>query len=502
MKEIQRYASFLFTISRSLHANITKREVTDIIMLNRRLLIAALEIMELKKNVTNLVNLMTVAEMQERYPALNWTEYIRAKTFGQINITDYDTLVVNVMELGYFDTLMDILKNSDPEIISLYQTLHIIIDHMERVNKSLRNLKLRMSNPGPQAKFLPRWKTCVDDIVEDFGVGISYVYVQDFGSESLKNFSVDIITRLKEQFERMMAKSQWFDEATYDKAKEKLDAVMNQIAYSDELLSDTFVESHYKGLDFGNMSYFDSILQLRKLGHIRNVENYLDPSEFSNQLQFVEVTMVNGFYIPFSNSIQIPMGILQSKFIDLEGPLFLNYGSLGFTMAHELSHAFDDFGRQFDLKGNVANWYTEKATALNAEKEQCIIDQFNGFSEPETELKVSGCQIFLVSLHKSHPLFPDQRPEHVVGEHGGLGRDLDLVLCLQDGTGSPRTRPVTVARPQLHDRSTVLVGVRHYLVQCVSPVEAAQYHRVRFPCTCPIPHQRCFAECGGVCTGL
>lgn len=389
IKEIQRYATFIFSISRGLHANITKDEVTEIIMLNRRLLIAAMEIMELKKNVTNLVNVMTVEEMQDRYPALNWTDYIRAKTFGQIKAEDYDGIVVNVMELGYFQTINEILSETDPIIISLYQTLKIIMDHMDRVNKSFRNLKFRMSNPGVQAKSQPRWKTCVSDIVEEFGMGISYVYVKDYGSEDLKNFSVDIITRLKEQFERMMSKSQWFDEVTFEKAKDKLNAVMNQIAYSEELLNVTFVESHYQGLNFTHLSYFDSILQLRKLGHIRNVENYLDPTEFSNQLQFVEVTMVNGFYVPFSNSIQIPMGILQSKFIDLEGPLYLNYGSLGFTMAHELSHAFDDFGRQFDLKGNVANWYSEKATELNAEKEQCIIDQYNAFTEKQTELKVS-----------------------------------------------------------------------------------------------------------------
>ena len=57
-------------------------------------------------------------------------------------------------------------------------------------------------------------------------------------------------------------------------------------------------------------------------------------------------------------------------------------------MAHELSHAFDDFGRQFDSKGNVANWYSERATELNLDKEKCIVDQFNNYVEPETQLKV------------------------------------------------------------------------------------------------------------------
>lgn len=387
-KEIKRYASLIFSVAKGLSANITKKEVTDIIILNQRLLVAAIEIMELKKNVSNLVNVMTVGEMQNEFPAVNWTEYIRAKTLGQFRTDDYDAVVVNVMEMGYMRAVNDILEATDPITISLYQSLKIIIDGMERVSKGFRNLIHRFSNSGSTLA-QPRWKSCVSDIVEDFGVGISYVYVKDYGSEALKNFSVDIISRLKEQFEKMMAQSKWFDEQTFGKAKEKLDAVMNQIAYSDELLNVTFVESFYKGLNFDNMSYFDSILHLRKISYIRNVENYVDPTEFSNELQFVEVAMVNGFYIPFSNSIQIPMGILQSKFIDLEGPLFLNYGSMGFTMAHELSHAFDDFGRQFDFKGNVANWYSEKATELNQEKEQCIVDQYNGFTDADTKLKVS-----------------------------------------------------------------------------------------------------------------
>lgn len=389
MKEIKRYASFVFSIAKGMSAKITKDEVTKIILLNQRLLLASSAIIELKKNVSNLVNVMTVEELQQQFSALNWTEYIRAKTFGQMNMTGIDSVQVNVMELGYIQTVMDVLQDTDPLTISIYQTLKIIIDHMDRVNKSFKNLKLRMTNYGAMPLPSPRWKTCVKDIVEDFGIGISYVYVKDYGSESLKNFSVDIINRLKEQFEKMMSKSQWFDAATFEKAKEKLDAVMNQIAYSDELLNVTFVESMYKGLNFDNISYFDSILQLRKVNHIRDVENYVDPSEFSNVLQFVEVAMVNGFYIPFSNSIQIPMGILQSKFVDLDGPLFLNYGSMGFTMAHELSHAFDDFGRQFDHKGNVANWYSERATELNKNKELCIVEQYNGFTDPQTSLKVS-----------------------------------------------------------------------------------------------------------------
>lgn len=156
--------------------------------------------------------------------------------------------------------------------------------------------------------------------------------------------------------------------------------------------------------------------------------------------------MVNGFYVPFSNSIQIPMGILQSKFIDLEGPLYLNYGSLGFTMAHELSHAFDDFGRQFDLKGNVANWYSQKATELNSEKEQCIIDQYNAFTEKKTELKVSRGEGLLRILSTFSFVSSDQWPEHVIGEYGGPGWCLDLLLCVQECPGSSRTRPVTAAR--------------------------------------------------------
>lgn len=359
------------------------------IFLQRRLLMAALEIVNLKKNVTNLVNVMTVGEMQEKYTKINWIEYIRAKTLGQMNITDYGSVVVNVMELDYFNTLMDIFEETDPLIISMYQTMKIIIDHMDRVNANFRGMKQKMSNSDEKARAPARWKTCIGDIVEHFGVGISYLYVKDSGSEDLKSFSEDIIQRLKEQFQRMMTKSKWFDEQTSAKAMIKLEAVKNQIAYSEELLNRTFVEDYYKGLNFENMSYFDSVLHLNKIDHIRTVESYLDVSEYSNELQFVEVAMVNGFYIPFSNSIQIPMGILQSKFIDLQGPLFLNYGSMGFTMAHELSHAFDDFGRQFDSKGNVANWYSEIATELNQEKEKCIVDQFNGFTEPETKLNVS-----------------------------------------------------------------------------------------------------------------
>ena len=90
--------------------------------------------------------------------------------------------------------------------------------------------------------------------------------------------------------------------------------------------------------------------------------------------------MVNAFYSPLENSIQFPAGILQGVFFSSERPNYLNYGAIGWVIGHEISHGFDDQGRQFDKDGNLEDWWEEETKQRYLAKTQCIISQYNNYS--------------------------------------------------------------------------------------------------------------------------
>lgn len=99
---------------------------------------------------------------------------------------------------------------------------------------------------------------------------------------------------------------------------------------------------------------------------------------------------VNAFYNSLDNSIEFPAGILQGAFFDKAKPNYLNFGAIGFVIGHEITHGFDDRGRQFDKDGNNRNWWNSETDARFKERAQCIVDQYGNYTVPENGLRVNG----------------------------------------------------------------------------------------------------------------
>ncbi|CAG2181667.1 unnamed protein product, partial [Oppiella nova] len=100
--------------------------------------------------------------------------------------------------------------------------------------------------------------------------------------------------------------------------------------------------------------------------------------------------MVNAAYEPTQNSITIPAGILKTPFFDSQRPAVLNYGAIGLVVGHEMTHGFDDEGSQFDLKGNLKNWWTKEIHEKFDEKANCFITEYSGEYVPEVKMHLNG----------------------------------------------------------------------------------------------------------------
>ena len=159
----------------------------------------------------------------------------------------------------------------------------------------------------------------------------------------------------------------WMSPETKTKALEKLHAIVNKIGYPDKWRDYSSVE--VKANDFlGNVqraTVFESKRQLAKIG------KPLDRGEWS-----MTPPTVNAYYDPQMNDINFPAGVLQPPLYDPKIDDAPNYGNTGGTIGHELTHGFDDEGRQFDARGNLKDWWTKQDAENFTTRAQCIVDQY------------------------------------------------------------------------------------------------------------------------------
>jgi endothelin-converting enzyme/putative endopeptidase len=169
----------------------------------------------------------------------------------------------------------------------------------------------------------------------------------------------------------------WMSATTKARAKEKLHLIANKVGYPDKWRDYSKLEI-VRGDAYGNnlrAAEFESRRQLAKIGQPLDRQEWL-----------TSTPTVNAFYNPSMNDINFPAGVLQPAFFDGTQPNALNYGHIGLFMGHEITHGFDDQGRQFDGHGNLEDWWTKEDGDKFNQKAQCISDEYAQFSVGDTKL--------------------------------------------------------------------------------------------------------------------
>jgi endothelin-converting enzyme/putative endopeptidase len=226
----------------------------------------------------------------------------------------------------------------------------------------------------------PRWKVCVRVETGVLGEAIGQAFVRRHYGEDGKARSRELITRVEAALGRDLDTLPWMDAATRRAAHEKLDRVVNKVGYPDRWRDYSSLRVDRTSLLRSALSgsAFEVNRQLEKIG------KPLDRSEWGMSPQ-----TVNAYYAPSLNEMVFPAGILQPPFFTRGAPDVVNYGAIGMVMGHELTHGFDDEGRQFDAQGNLRDWWTAPVVKEFDRRAACIVDQFDGYTAVD-DLKVNG----------------------------------------------------------------------------------------------------------------
>jgi len=216
-------------------------------------------------------------------------------------------------------------------------------------------------------QLMPRWKRCVQLVDVQMGEALGQEYVARNFTPELKAATVQMTDEIEAAMSRSIDSLSWMSAETKARAHGKLKAVVNKVGYPDRW-RDYSALAVQRGDFLANVvagNVFEAKRQLAKIGQP------LDRGEWGMTPQ-----TVNAYYNAQMNDINFPAGVLQAPLYDAKLDEAPNYGNTGGTIGHELTHGFDDEGRQFDAQGNLKNWWTKKDGKEFERRAACVADQY------------------------------------------------------------------------------------------------------------------------------
>ncbi|HEY8187032.1 MAG TPA: M13 family metallopeptidase [Pyrinomonadaceae bacterium] len=219
-------------------------------------------------------------------------------------------------------------------------------------------------------EILPRWKRCVAAADNEMGEALGEVYVKKAFPPEAKRRALEMVANLVAALKSDISTLSWMSEPTRKQAITKLEAFIRKIGYPDKW-RDYSALAIDRGPYVNNVMRADSFETRRDL---RKVGRPVDKTEWG-----MTPPTVNAYYNPAINEIVFPAGIMQPPFFSASFDDAINYGAMGSVIGHEMTHGFDDQGRQYDAAGNLANWWTDADMAKFKERAECVIQQFDSF---------------------------------------------------------------------------------------------------------------------------
>jgi endothelin-converting enzyme/putative endopeptidase len=305
---------------------------------------------------------MTRKQLIALTPAFDWKRYLDDNGLQSVN-------TFNVTEPKFFKTVnaeINSIPTADWRTYLRWHAVHsraaylsnaFVAEDFNFYRKTLRGV----------AEMPPRWKRCVRYVDRDLGEALGQEFVARTFSAETKAKTVDMTRRIETAMENEIKTLDWMTDATKARAMEKLHAIANKVGYPERWRDYSPIDVKRDDF-FGNAvraTLFESERQLEKIG------KPVDRGEWG-----MTPPTVNAYYNPQMNDINFPAGVLQPPLYDPKLDDAPNYGNTGSTIGHELTHAFDDEGRQFDAQGNLKDWWTEADAKAFEERINCVRDQY------------------------------------------------------------------------------------------------------------------------------
>ncbi|MGD1023171.1 MAG: M13 family metallopeptidase [Candidatus Sulfotelmatobacter sp.] len=328
-----------------------------------------------RRDPNNLDHKMTSSALGKIAPDFQWEVY-----FTKVGLPALNSL--NVTSPGFFKGMDEEIAKENLADWKIYLRWHLVRSYAPFLSSAFLNENFAFYGKTlrGQQELQPRWKRCTENVDRDLGEALGQVYVEKYFSPEAKQQALKMVKEIDSAMAQDIDSLPWMSAATKQQALVKLHAMANKIGYPDKWRDYSKLEI-IRGDELGNVERsrkFEMNRELAKIG------KPVDRGEWD-----MTPPTVNAYYNPQMNDINFPAGVLQPPAFDPDSDAAPNYGDTGGTIGHELTHGFDDEGRQFDAQGNLRDWWTAEDGKEFVKRASCISDQYSTYTIID-DIKING----------------------------------------------------------------------------------------------------------------
>ncbi|HYU32591.1 MAG TPA: M13 family metallopeptidase [Thermoanaerobaculia bacterium] len=357
----EHYRAFIRQVFTLLGDPAPARRAETVLRIETALAKASLAPVELR-NPKNLDHRMNRAGLQALTPSFRWDDYLRA--VGKPGLDDF-----NVTQPAFFREVEKQIRSNRLEDLQTYFRWQLARDQAPFLSAPFVRASFDLYGAYLEGiqEMSPRWKRCVERVDRDLGEALGEVFVRKAFSPEAKAAAQDMIGQIRMAMDRRLQGLPWMGDATKQQALAKLHAMRDKVGYPEHWRD-------YSALTVRRDDFLGNVERALSFEMHRELDKIGKPVD-RNEWGITPPT-VNAYYDTFMNDMNFPAGVLLPPLFDLKMDAAPNYGNTGGTIGHELTHAFDDEGRQFDAQGNLRDWWTPEDAAEFGRRVSCVSDQY------------------------------------------------------------------------------------------------------------------------------
>ncbi len=371
-KQYVKYIVKLFTLTGTDEASAAK-QADAILNLETEIAASHFTPVELRDPVRN-YNKYAVTDFQKEIPDIDFKDLLNRM------LIKTDTVLVG--QPGYYKALNNLLKNRPVDVWKAKLKFKALSDASPALSKDFRDARFEFYGKtlsGRKAQ-MERWKQMVQAVDDGLGELLGQLYVEKYFKPEAKERMLNLVNNLQKVYKSRIEKLDWMSDETKQRALAKLASFTKKIGYPDTW-------KKYDDVNIDRGKYYQNLQSIAKHQYremIGKLGKPVDRTEWG-----MTPPTVNAYYNPSFNEIVFPAGILQFPFFDFAADDAINYGAIGAVIGHEMTHGFDDQGRQYDQEGNLRDWWTKDDAVKFTAKAKVVAEQYNNFTVLDN-LKVNG----------------------------------------------------------------------------------------------------------------
>jgi len=365
----QAYKKYIGTLFELTGSSLTAAEKNAAIVYGIELQIAAAHKTNVElRDVNANFHKMAITSLGKMQPNIHW-----ATLLADLGAT---TDSIDMAQPAYYDRLNTLLESVSISDWKVYLKASILENYAGTLSEPFIDATFEISKVlSGQATQKPRRQIMTENVDSYLGQALGQLYVKEYFNEDAKKRVLALVNNLQKAFENRINHLDWMSDSTKQKAIEKLYAIHKKIGYPDKW-------RNYDKVQVNRTAYFENVLSLNQNDYqyqLAKLNKPVDRTEWG-----VTPATVTAYYDPSLNEIVFPAGILQYPYFDFAADDAINYGGIGMVIGHEMTHAFDDQGAQFDKNGNVKNWWTKEDYQRFREKTKQLANLYSSFTVLDT----------------------------------------------------------------------------------------------------------------------